>query len=169
MQINVSQLLKAPIGTKRDYDIDERIDVGGDSRSIHGSVYLTRTNRGILLEGTLFTDSEVTCCRCLGSFNCPLTINIEEEYFPVADVDTGAPIEVPDEPGCFTIDEHHVLDLTEAVLQYALMAAPMKPLCRQDCAGLCPGCGRDLNKGECECPPGETDPRWTKLKEYSNH
>jgi len=42
----------------------------------------------------------------------------------------------PDEAGCFTIDEHQVIDLTEAVRQYALMAVPMKPLCREDCAGL---------------------------------
>ena len=168
MQISVSQLLTAPIGTKRDYDVSGTVDASGGGHLIQGKVVLTRTNRGILLKGALNIESEVTCCRCLNSFAYPLTLNIGEEYFPVTDVTSGAPISIPDEPGCFTIDEHHLLDLTEVILQYALMAVPMKPLCREDCTGLCPGCGRDQNKGQCDCPSREIDARWSKLKEYSN-
>jgi uncharacterized protein len=41
----------------------------------------------------------------------------------------------------------------------------MKPLCRPDCAGLCPVCGQNLNLGECQCPPPEADPRWAKLRQ----
>ena len=76
---------------------------------------------------------------------------------------SGSLLSLPDEPGCFTIDEHHILDLTEAVRQYALLALPMKPLCRQDCAGLCPTCGHNLNQGGCGCPPQGPDPRWSGL------
>ena len=90
-------------------------------------------------------------------------MNFEEEYFPVIDVASGGSLPLPDEPGCFTIDEHLILDLTEAVRQYALLALPMKPLCRQDCAGLCPTCGRNLNQGGCDCPPQGLDPRWSGL------
>jgi uncharacterized protein len=93
-----------------------------------------------------------------------MTLNIEEEYFPIIDVSSDTPLSLPGELGSFTIDEHHVLDLTEAIRQYALLAVPMKPLCREDCAGLCPGCGRNLNQGGCDCPPQEADPRWAKLK-----
>lgn len=164
MQINVAQLLKEPIGSTRDYDISEAIDTGNCGHSVEGKVKLTRTNRGILLVGTLHIEIEVACSRCLGLFNCPLTLNMEEEYFPTHEVNSGAPIPVPDEPGCFTIDEHHILDLTEAVNQYAVMTVPMKPLCRPDCAGLCPQCGHDLNQGQCGCPSREIDVRWSKLR-----
>jgi uncharacterized protein len=41
----------------------------------------------------------------------------------------------------------------------------MKALCDDDCAGLCSKCGQNLNKGKCECPAEDTDPRWAKLTE----
>jgi len=165
MEINVSQQLKAPIGYIREYEVDELVDILGINvgSRVQGSVKLTRTNRGILVQGTLHTNTPVECSRCLKVFDYPLTIKIEEEYFPVIDVNSGTPLEIPDEPGSFTIDEHHILDLSEAIRQNALLAIPMKPLCREDCAGLCQVCGKDLNKGQCRCKKTEIDPRWSKL------
>ena len=122
-----------------------------------------RTDHGILANDTLHTQIELTCSRCLVSFSSPLTLNIEEEYFPTTDVVTGVSMPLPDEPGCFTIDENNILDLTEAIRQYALLAIPMKPLCREDCAGLCPNCGQNLNQGPCDCLPQETNPQWSTL------
>jgi uncharacterized protein len=167
MQINVAQQLRSPIGTVREHDVDLVMDVtgGGNTSWLQGGVILTRTDRGILVKGVLNTEVELTCSRCLELFRCPLTLKITEEYFPTVDVVSGTPLSVPDELGCFTIDENHELDLTEAVHQYALLAVPMKPLCRQDCAGLCPICGQNLNLGECQCLSPEADPRWAKLKQ----
>ena len=138
MQINVSQLLKEAIGSVRNYEVSETVDITGDGTGsmVKGEVRLMHTNRGILVKGTLHTAVEVACSRCLSLFSCPLVLNIEEEYFPVLDVFSGARLTLSGEPGCFTIDEHHILDLAEAARQYALMAIPMKPLCREDCAGL---------------------------------
>jgi len=160
MQINVSQQLKAPVGLARDYELSQPVDVIGDGKSspVQGRVRLVRTNRGILVRGTLHTGVEVSCSRCLGLFDLSLVLDIEEEYFPIRDTVSGAPAALPDEPGCFTIDEHHILDLTEAICQYALLGIPMKPLCREDCAGLCPRCGHNLNRGPCGCPPEECRP-----------
>jgi len=140
IQENVAQLLKEPVGSTRDYELDEPVDIAGNEvgGQVKGKVRLTRTNRGILVRGTVNTGVEVTCSRCLNRFRCPLTFTIEEEYFPVIEVSSGAPLSPPDEPGSFIIDEHHVLDLTEAIRQYALLAMPMKPLCREDCTGLSP-------------------------------
>jgi len=167
MQINVSQLLKASIGSTRDYEVGEAVDIGGGSM-VRGKVRLTRTDRGILVKGTLHAEVDVTCSRCLSLFSCPLALNIEEEYFPTTDVFSGASLSLPEETGCFTIDEHHELDLTEAILQYALLTMPMKPLCREDCAGLCPHCGHNLNLGACNCPPQEADPRWSELSRLAS-
>ncbi len=163
MQINVSQQLKSSIGSTRNYKVKAVLDTTGGNNPVQGEVRLMRTDRGILARGTLHTEIELTCSRCLGLFSHPLTLNIEDEYFPVTDVVTGAALTLPDEPGCFTIDEQNILDLTEAVRQYALLATPMKPLCRKDCAGLCPSCGGNLNQVSCNCPPQPTDPRWAEL------
>ena len=165
MKINVSQQLKETIGSTRDYEVSEVINILGSECLVQGKVRLIRTNRSILVKGTLYTEAEVTCSRCLSLFSCPLTLNIEEEYFPTTDAVSGASLLLPDEPGCFIIDERHVLDLTEAIFQYVLVAVPMKPLCREDCAGLCPHCGHDLNQGPCGCPSQETEPRRSELQD----
>ena len=165
MQINVSQLLQAPVGTTRDYQISEIVDVAGDNkgRLFQGKIRLLCTHRSILVKGILRTEVELTCSRCLSVFHSPLTLNIEEEYVPTADVVSGVPLPSPDEPGSFTIDENHILNLTEAIRQYNLLAIPMKPLCQKDCAGLCQDCGHNLNQGPCDCPAQEIDPRWAEL------
>ena len=165
MQINVAQLLKESIGSSRNYKVSEIIDVTGDGggRKVQGEVRLLRTHRGILVKGELQAEVELTCSRCLSLFNFPVAINFEEEYIPTIDVVSGIPLSSPDEPGSFVIDEHHVIDLTEAVRQYALLAMPMKPLCREDCAGLCQDCGHNLNQGPCDCPPQVIDPHWSEL------
>ena len=157
MQINVSQQVSASIGSIRNYEVSGTVDVTGGDSMVEGKVRLMRTDRGILVKGTLHTEVEVTCSRCLSLFSYPLAVNIEEEYFPTTDVISGASLTLPEEPGCFTIDEHHILDLTEAIRQYALMAIPMKPLCGEDCAGLCPYCGHNLNQGACDCLTQESE------------
>ena len=169
MKMNVAQLLKTPIGSIRSYKVNEIVDIAGDGSGnmVQGEIKLMRTDRGILAKGILHIEVEVTCSRCLSLFSCPLTLNFEEEYFPTVDIAGGVPPPLPDEPGCFTIDEHHILDLTEAIRQYALLAIPMKPLCRANCAGLCLNCGHNLNQGPCNCPPQGGDPQWSKLKELS--
>ena len=165
MQINVSQLLKEPIGSSRNYEASEIVDVtSNDSgRKVQGEVRLLRTHRGILVKGELQTEVELTCSRCLSLFHYPVTINFEEEYIPTIDVVSGAPLSSPEESSSFIIDEHHVIDLTEAVRQYTLLTLPMKPLCREDCAGLCQESGHNLSQGPCDCPPQVRDPRWSEI------
>ena len=166
MRINVSQLLKAPIGANRDYNkMNEVIDIAGEGNDcrVYGDIGLLRTHRGILAKATLAIETELTCSRCLTLFHHSLPLSIEEEYVPVLDIITGAPLLPPEDPGSFAIDEHHILDLTEAIRQFALLATPMKSLCREDCAGLCPNCGQNLNQEPCDCPAQAIDSRWSKL------
>ena len=165
MQINVSQLLQEPIGALRDYKVSEVVDIKGDGAGsqVEGDCRLLRTQRSILATCSLSTDVELTCSRCLGQFSHHLKLNFEEEYLPTVDVATGVPMPPPEEPSTFTIDEHHILDLTEAARQYSLLTIPMKPLCAEDCAGICQNCGKNLNQGDCGCPKQHEDPRWSEL------
>ncbi len=169
MEINVSQLLKSHIGATREYEVDEPADIIGEGsfNPVRGKIKLTRTNRGILVQGDLKTKVASECGRCLKKFDYPLAFSLEEEFFPVIDVNSGVAIEIPEEPGSFVIDEHHILNLDEAIRQNALLAIPMKPLCRKDCKGICQTCGKDLNKGECDCTTVEIDPRWAKLAQLA--
>jgi len=170
MRINVSQLLKETIGSMRNCRVNAPVAVLEDGKEwpVQGEVRLMRTDRAVMVEGTLYSEVEITCSRCLSPYIHPLTLHFNEEYFPTVDVVTGALLDVPDDPSCFTIDANHVLDIREAVRQYALIGVPMKPLCREDCAGLCPVCGSNLNLNKCDCPSETVDPRWLELAKLVN-
>ena len=154
--VNVAQLLKEPIGSRRRHHVGDRLqltqNLDGASR-VKGSVLLTRTDRGIWAMGALSATQENSCSRCLMSFDQWLELRLNEIHLPSVDIATGARLKIREEDDSegFTIDEHHVLDLTETVRQHLVSAAPLKPLCRPDCRGLCQHCGADLNESTCPC------------------
>jgi uncharacterized protein len=148
MRINVAQQLKQPIGQVRHYQVSE---INGQDLPIEGEIELLRTNRSILVTARLKTTVRCICSRCVEEFEYPLTLDIEEEYFPTTDTISGLSLSLPEGAEGFVIDENHVLDLSEAIRQHTLLALPMKPICRNDCAGLCPDCGHNLNYGPCNC------------------
>ena len=147
MQINVSQLLKEPVGAERGYSIDGTVNImeNGSLNAVQGNVRLTRTNRSILARGKLSTTIYMECARCLNKFGCPVLVDFEEEYFPAHSI-SGFDLP-PDEDNIFTINENRVIDLTETIRQYVLMAIPMKPLCSEDCKGLQQSCKPLNNSG----------------------
>jgi uncharacterized protein len=69
-----------------------------------------------------------------------------------------------DDPDVFVIPPPgHTLDLRPAIREQWLVVAPAFALCREDCKGLCPTCGTDLNTGACDCAPA-TDSRWDAIR-----
>jgi uncharacterized protein len=92
-----------------------------------------------------------------------MRVNFEEQFYPTVDVVTGMPLPPFDQEEIFPIDDHHQIDLTEMLRQNVLLALPMVTLCQEDCKGLCPQCGHDLNLGPCECKP-EVDTRFSVLE-----
>ena len=160
MQINVAQLLKGPVGAKRNYDIDE---LAGDNGEYHvtGTVKLMRTSQGILASGKFTTGITGSCSRCLGEAKKQISFIIEEEFFPVIDIASGIHLHPPPEE--FTITDNHILDLGEAIRQYIIMAIPTRLLCRPDCPGMCPVCGQELANGDCGHASQPYDHKWDKL------
>jgi uncharacterized metal-binding protein YceD (DUF177 family) len=102
------------------------------------------------------------CMRCLGSID----ERMESEISLVLQVDGREPDEeevelTPEDLGVVSLSEPEV-DTRPLLVEQIHLEVPMKPLCREDCAGLCPQCGADLNAGPCDCRP-EVDPRWSAL------
>ena len=152
MQLNIAQLLKESIGAERTYPIDEFIEIDGSDVRVKGEVKLIRTDRGILAEGRVEANLRIECSRCLETFAYPVNLDFKEEYFPTIDIVSGVAVEAPDdEPTAFTIDRNHIIDLDQAIREYTILAVPMKPLCKNDCSGLCPDCGGNVDKGLCRC------------------
>jgi len=168
LRFNVAGLLKASVGSTREYRIYAELPSLDDYRltePIEGSVRLIRAPDRILVQGELSTAVELECSRCLERFQLPVRITLSEEYFPSVDIVTGLPLPEPSDEMAFTIDEAHELDLTEAVRQNVLVELPMQPLCQELCRGFCPRCGKNLNEGPCTCTPEPADTRWEALRE----
>ena len=152
MQINVAQLLKEPTGSSRTTALDHTVCLEQNEAShVCGQAELLRVAKGVLVRGTFTVERRLICSRCLTLFPQALVFSAEEEFCPSIDVISGNTLPLPEDSTTFTIDEHHILDMTELVRQHSLLAAPMKPLCKPDCAGLCPHCGADLNRKPCHC------------------
>jgi len=167
MLYNVAQLLKAGVGTSFQADIhEEQVQLDEDIKVIgplKGHVRMRRVNQGLLVDGWVDLTLGLACNRCLKEFERPMHVTFEEVFYPTVDVVSGVFLPAFDEEEIFPIDEHHQVDLTEAVRQNVLLAIPMVILCREDCPGLCPQCGHDLSLGPCECQP-EVDTRLSILE-----
>ncbi|MCD6519854.1 MAG: DUF177 domain-containing protein [Anaerolineae bacterium] len=168
MRYNVAQLLKEGVGAFRErevsgdlYDIDEN---NPGPTHCEGQILLIRTPRGILAKGKVHLKLVQACRRCLELATHEVTIEVEEEFIPSVDVETGAslPITDEDEPE-LVINEYHILDLQEVLRQYAVVAVTSPSLCKPDCKGLCPHCGANLNYETCNCDTRRIDPRLAVL------
>jgi uncharacterized protein len=169
MIFNVAQLLKSPVGTSLAENIDEaHIQLDEDLiivGPITGYARMRRINQCILVDGWVDLTLKLACTRCLIEFEQPMHVPVEERFYPTIDVITGLPEPKSDEDDVFYIDAHHQLDLTEAIRQNVLLNIPMVTLCKEDCAGLCPQCGHNLNEGPCQCEP-EVDERLSALSTW---
>jgi uncharacterized protein len=164
MQFNVSSLLKEHTGATREYDIDEDVRIDGAERRLAGHVRFDRTPDGILVRARLQGQMDAECARCLRPLTLPVAVEFDEEYVPIIDVVSGAKVEAPEaKEDAYRIDGRHVLDLREPIEQYWSMALPMAPLCREDCAGICPNCGEEMAGDGHACTREQVDARWEKL------
>lgn len=171
MIYNVATLLSGEVGATRAYSIEgEAIAFhDGGFHEISGTVKLTRTDRGILLHANVTGGGVNECARCLDPAVSVLDSVLDEEYFPInGDLGPGSSLlrqkvveeeEIPE----FWIPESNDLDVSEAIRQALVSETPLAPLCRTDCAGICPECGNNRNTKPCECEIDTIDPRLVGL------
>jgi uncharacterized protein len=152
---NVSGLLKEHIGITRKYEVADseiQLDDGTMATDLHGRLVFMRSGRGIMVNGEMNCEVDLTCSRCLTWYKQRLDFALEDEFVSTVDVSTGLPVELPDDAEDFYLLDHkHTLDVNEPVRQSVLVAIPMRPLCDDRCAGLCMQCGKNLNEGSCRC------------------
>lgn len=129
-------------------------------------VRVTDAEEKYLLEVASETRAQLQCSRCLEPMALPLRVefNVVLKLCPPATVvskENGS-----EEDDLVLVSESETsYDITARVREALILALPLKPLCRDDCKGLCPRCGTDLNTSTCRCQEEKSDPRWSKLKE----
>jgi uncharacterized protein len=158
--VNVSQLLRSPVGTSRSYEIRDDAPEFAEELSllgpVEGALKLTRTNHGILADFSYAVELEQECGRCLDPARTRVESQFTEEFLPTINIITGMPETLPADPDEPRVNANHELDLTESIRQDILLQLPFQPLCRPDCPGLCEICGRELGQGPCSCETDDT-------------
>ncbi len=163
--------LAEPSGTVRETVIGPVwVDAGEDAalaEPVEGTLRLARTNRGLLVDARLHTALATECSRCLRDVVVPLDLRIEEEALPSVELATGLLVDTASEPDVVRLTVGHELELLPLVREAVWLAQPIAPVCRDDCPGLCPDCGRPLDEGEHEHAEMEIDPRLEALRGFA--
>ncbi|MFH1079129.1 MAG: DUF177 domain-containing protein [Pseudomonadota bacterium] len=130
---------------------------------IDGSVFLKRIRQTLYLEGDLRTQAETVCSRCLDAACLPINASFKYVLSP-AQTEHTEERELSPEDLDFVYYQDDLIDLDPLIIEQVLLQIPMKVLCREDCKGLCPHCGIDLNQNHCQCHDEHIDSRLAILK-----
>lgn len=149
-------------------------DPGAGHAAADLDLYMDDEN--VFVRGPVSGWVEVACSRCIG----PVKVPIEEDLFvtfmpaarmPVDDADDSAGPDGDDDEVEAAEDDVDLypyqgeeIDLAPLLREQVILSVPFAPLCTEDCKGLCPVCGTDLNTGSCTCDRTPVDPRWSALK-----
>ncbi len=119
--------------------------------ALEAAIRLQAFGNAVQIKGWLHTVLELQCCRCLEDFSYPLTSQIDVTLFPEKGVVQEEDVELEAEDlktGFFTGEE---VDLSGLIREQIILAVPYRTLCQDECRGLCPQCGKNLNEGDCTC------------------
>ena len=174
MEFKVSELEQEPI----EFDVElppGSIDFGEEAKQAGplesaGRAEVIHEHRGpkdivadIRLKGCYQGQFEVPCARCVEPVEIPLKADFDLIFRPIG-VDAGSAersISAPEtEIGYYQKDS---LLLEDVLREQVLLSLPVRTLCKADCKGLCPHCGKNRNLEACTCEEGQTDPRWEAL------
>jgi uncharacterized protein len=116
------------------------------------------------LVGTVRTSLELPCSRCLEPFTIPVDAAFDLLFLPASEDVSRGEHEIHADDAAVSFYEDDVIDLAEVMREQLYLALPMKPLCRENCLGLCPVCGVNRNTETCSCQPAWVDPRMEALR-----
>jgi uncharacterized protein len=150
------------------YNLDEPIENIGLEEpfidKVNIDLNLQKLHNQIILETKILAKANFECDRCNSEFISRLRTAYKMVYLFGSSADDGnEALDVAYLPA----DASEIV-LDDDIRDYALLSIPMKKLCKEDCRGLCPKCGKNLNEGKCDCDSQTVDPRWLQLKDLKN-
>jgi uncharacterized protein len=133
---------------------------------VHWKGQVIFADPGYFLRARLSYEQTLSCNRCLKSIVDPTKVDLELMILVDRRGDPGHEHALHEQDMSILHVEEEVLDTDPVFLEQLQLNVPMKPLCRDDCRGLCPKCGADLNDGPCTCAETAIDPRWASLAAF---
>ncbi len=166
MKINVAKVNRNEVETAH-YDLEEKFlsfQIGPDilayKEPVHVQLQVSNTGKSLLVQGKIHTNLAAVCSRCLEGFPYPIELTFEDEWVPASRATT------EQQEDCFLFEGEEI-EITERITEQIILALPMKFLCSNECRGLCPKCGKNLNLQQCACAEDDIDPRFAKLTQWS--
>ena len=169
MRLDLRPLLAGDRHLAFDYELPLDTDPEDSSSFLFGVSFpspmkvsgdITNTAGYMRMTLTMSVDYQATCARCLAPISGEFTLDLEKTVAPrnlLGDLDE-------DRLDDYAIIEDGFLDMDEPLREQLEMEFPLRFLCKEDCKGLCPKCGKNLNEGECGCSLKEIDPRLAPLQ-----
>jgi uncharacterized protein len=118
----------------------------------------------IRVNGRVETSLRLNCARCLAEFQIEINSPFTIFYMRAVGLPMDEDVELAEEDMISATYEGDEIDFTTEIAEQILLAIPFKPLCSEDCRGLCPSCGAELNVTECACGQDHVNLKFTALK-----
>lgn len=145
--------------------VDERVRVTQPAE-VKGNV--NQAAHEVFVSGHVETRAQLECDRCLQLVELPVSADFALEYITGSDYESSSAAALSEEELAVSVFDGESIDVDEIVKEQILLAVPARTLCREECKGICPECGTDLNARQCNCADEEVDPRWAALQSFKN-
>lgn len=158
LRLNVGFIIHETVGYSRDFPIEIdsiRIPPDLELKNLAGSVRVTRTAQGLLVQVKMTAETPAECVRCLDEFLLPLKVKYTDLYAFNFNSVTESGLLVP---------ETGKIDLAPILREEMLLSVPINPVCKLNCRGLCPVCGENLNNNPDHYEEQDIDPRLAGLR-----
>jgi uncharacterized protein len=158
--LNVGFIVHQTVGYIRDFPFDfQEVFLPPDTKlnNLTGTVRVTRTPQGLLIQAKMTAETSIECVRCLIEFPQTLEADFTDLYAfnPNSITDSG-----------LILPENGKINLAPILRDEMLVSVPINPVCKPDCKGLCPVCGEDLNTGACHHQAENSDPQFDQLRSF---
>jgi len=145
------------------FDLEMEGVVANARAPIDLDLHLKRTGLNVSARGCVSTRLNLICSRCLRVFSLKVKEDFQFLYQRKGEVSEGEHELLAGELDVEFLERDEI-DIGELIRENILLGLPLKPLCREDCQGLCPRCGQNWNEASCDCAPEAGDPRLQVLK-----
>lgn len=132
---------------------------------VNASLEINKSGSEIIVKGTASGAVGLQCSRCLKAFIANIDSRLNVVYHPAEEINREDHYELKSDELDTGFYMNDILDTDDLLKEQLLLSVPMKPLCSNECMGICPHCGADLNITRCNCIASETDSRLAALKQ----
>jgi len=166
MRIDVRELDVGPLNLSGEVALED-LKIESSEIRVLGRIWVTliaEKHAGeVRVRGRFTAEIQLPCARCLEPVRVPLAAELDQFYRSHKDHRLTGEIELQEKDTEIAFYFGDFIEVSDIIREQVLLGLPMKPICREDCKGLCPYCGKNRNLDACNCHSLFVDPRFAQL------